>query len=370
MSELGKTGEAGQTLVLREPSQLVQLTEQVEMDEPAAPSGVTEILVFKDTVITSLTIAVYGFSALASIIVMMVFWKDGLRSTSNISFFALSIADLLTSLFGISGEVINNVMPQDAMNDAIGLMVLYFFPWVETFYAVGSWITAIITWERLWCIAFPLKVRSVFTVKLVTGLIVGGFVYLVIGETCFLLGLHYRIKGSREAIYVPWFDEVGRLRLNMTNTETMEMGTSMVYYGRMLGYNIPRFVLNVAVAIGTVLLVVAFLRRIRTKRALTESKTPQKLSDREKRLIQSVIAVCLIYIVTSTPATVVDTVAMINNSLIAPMTQLFLGSLFNLIQSLNHGVNIFIYLAANVSFRNHFKNMFRVCVGEERVTAR
>ncbi|GFS00278.1 chemosensory receptor B [Elysia marginata] len=112
-------------------------------------------------VVSSVNVAVFGFSVMANAIVILVFFKDGFRSTSNISFFSLAIADLLVSILWTIEQLDVHPMLVGIVgySPIMKFIQKQIFPCAEAFNTIASWITAIITWERLCCIAFPLKVK-------------------------------------------------------------------------------------------------------------------------------------------------------------------------------------------------------------------
>ena len=93
------------------------------------------------------TAGVLVFAVPANIINILVFWKDGFKLTPNISFFVLAITDLLISIFDVP-----------YLLRVYTTFVTHAVPVSEALNTIGAWITAVITMERLCCIAFPLKV--------------------------------------------------------------------------------------------------------------------------------------------------------------------------------------------------------------------
>ena len=92
---------------------------------------------------------------------IVVFWKMGFSTVSTISFFSLSIADLLTLIF-----VANNAVSYSALYK-IDLIVsgyhfaLLCYPLKFSMMSMSSWITAVINMERCCCIMLPLKVKNI-----------------------------------------------------------------------------------------------------------------------------------------------------------------------------------------------------------------
>ncbi|GFS15657.1 peptide receptor GPCR [Elysia marginata] len=313
--------------------------------------------VYYSDIVSSANIAVFGFSAMANSIVILVFFKDGFRSTSNISFFALAIADLLVSILWTVNQV-NSHTKLLRMNDPIRrFWEDKLFPCAEAINTIASWITAIITWERLCCIAFPLKVKRIFTRKLIFCLIQGGFLYEVAAMTLYFVGEHIRNKGTEEMRNSPRYFKDGRFYINITGLETQALGYSIFNNARLARSYIPNYVLYTAIVVGTVLLVAKFTQTIQVKKSLTGGQGPEKMSNKEKKLIKSVIAVCVIYITTCTPLNVYDTLWYTNI-----IDHIFLlDRCLYLVRGLNHALNIFVYIAVNSNFRKEFKSMFCFC---------
>ncbi|GFR83330.1 chemosensory receptor A [Elysia marginata] len=314
-----------------------------------------------DLVFTGFNLSVYVFSSLANFMNILVFWRDGFVSTSNISFFTLAIADLLVSLIWVSQQV---AQLTSQVYTPLGIFLgQYLFPCSEAINTLASWITVIITWERLCCISFPLKVKAIVTRKLIVSLILGGAMYELTAVIVGFVGVYIALKGSKEIITIPYFDENGGYRLNITNTETRDFGASILKISFMYRSTIPNYILYAAIVIGTVLLVFKFWQSVRVKQSLMAVKGPQKMSAAEKRLIKSVVAVCVIYIVTVTPLNLTDTLYFIDSNLV-PLNVLWVYVLMlavSLTRSFNHAINIFVYLVVNSNYRKQFINLF--CFG-------
>ncbi|GFS10386.1 chemosensory receptor A [Elysia marginata] len=176
--------------------------------------------IFIHNLLVSLTMTVYCFGALSNILIILVFWKDGFRSTSNISFFALAVADFLISTIWAVNLVSNHIDLRKPSDPVQNYIAIYVFPCAEAIYAIGSWITAIITWERLICIVYPLTVKLIFTRKLIICLINGAVVYEVAVMTTYFVGDYVRMNGYDEenVFIVYWKDGLHLTPYNITET--------------------------------------------------------------------------------------------------------------------------------------------------------
>ncbi|XP_005092081.1 uncharacterized protein LOC101852828 [Aplysia californica] len=100
-----------------------------------------------------------------NIINIIVFLKQGLKDTVNITLFGLAISDT-GSLMGLlwmsicfNPALVNSGIPFD--HEDIQYLTA---GWPHVIFArITSWITAFVTFERCLCIALPLKVKTIIT---------------------------------------------------------------------------------------------------------------------------------------------------------------------------------------------------------------
>ncbi|KAK3795812.1 hypothetical protein RRG08_052245 [Elysia crispata] len=115
-----------------------------------------------------LTIIAGVFGIFTNTANISVYLKMGLSETTNISFFSLSISDLLVSMSAVVVQITYNPpvslmkLPSGSPVSEIGMAACYImFPCM----GCSAWITAILCIERCLCIAAPLKIKEIFTSK-------------------------------------------------------------------------------------------------------------------------------------------------------------------------------------------------------------
>ena len=110
----------------------------------------------------TITIPVCIFGLASNIANIVVFYKMGLSSVSNNCFFCLVITDFscVSYLLVVAFTFHPGLKPHAFLPMAMLDVVLIFDTVYYSFFAMGSWITAVINMERSCCVVFPLKVRS------------------------------------------------------------------------------------------------------------------------------------------------------------------------------------------------------------------
>ena len=88
---------------------------------------------------------------------IVVFSKIGFTSSVNISFFALACADFYYSFRGVLDQSMYELQSRCSLCKHIKRYVL-FVGTEQAAEAMTTWITTLITFERLCCIAVPMKV--------------------------------------------------------------------------------------------------------------------------------------------------------------------------------------------------------------------
>ena len=118
---------------------------------PAKPLYSTE------EIVNFTQIALYSLGFLTNILILVVFFKQGLRNSStNIGFFSLALADLFVCVVYIT-----DLTAQVILNWWFHLMYFWrMFIFKEVGTEISAWTTAVICWERLGCIMLPEKVGS------------------------------------------------------------------------------------------------------------------------------------------------------------------------------------------------------------------
>ncbi|GFS23392.1 FMRFamide receptor-like [Elysia marginata] len=202
------------------------------------------------------------------------------------------------------------------------------------------------------------EVKRIFTRKLIVYLILGGVVYALLSVAFYFVAEHVLLKAYDERLRA-YFASANQL-----NITSIPQGNELMLLGsvRLALTYVPNYFLYGTIVLGTALLVVAFLRSIQMKNSLTENKDSPKMSAKEKRLVKSVIGICMIYIVTCTPRNVYQTIIAFGaNNLNTAISKMITQRSVETLLSFNHAVNIFVYIVVNTNFRKQFAELFCFC---------
>ena len=160
--------------------------------------------------------------------------------------------------------------------------------------------------------------------------------------------------------------------LMFTKNETVEAFLTLysprfiVYRLHLGAFNVPTTGLYGAIIIGTMVLIIVFKLKMKSRTVLMGKKKDIH-SAKETRLVRSVIAVCVFYIVTACPRSMYEAT---NLWPVAAQLRDFYIIVYGISQcfdAVNHSFNIFVFAAVNLRFRSSLVRMFnslvrRVCI--------
>ena len=216
--------------------------------------------------------------------------------------------------------------------------------------------------QRFVVLIFCPQVKRIVTPKRTTGVILGYWIYVVMTTLAMNVISWWRHTVTSDlSNYIIMYDkEWNRSFSTMLPDVSRKVIKlqSIVFYGRLVMVKMINQILYGTIAIATILLIISFKRSVRERKSLT-GKTKTSHSAREKRLVQSVIAVCVIFILTSSPINIIRIEHVIGdkwyyNYFLFP----YVERVSYLLEAFNHSINIFVYLSINSKFRCRFKGLF------------
>ncbi|KAK6965095.1 growth hormone secretagogue receptor type 1 [Biomphalaria glabrata] len=339
--------------------------ESVEIQTPVQFLSVAgrNIFILVNHVVLSNLISLSGLWTNAVNIV--VFSKQGLKNSMNLSFFLLAITDLL----GLLTQLFHNfcLNPYVTLIDApVNFMEIQFLTAGSPnacLVRITGWITVYITGERCLSIAFPLKIKQIVTFERTA--VIMFFIYIV--NLAAIAPLYF-------GAYFTWKIQAGRNAtvLGVGYTNDIQIILDLVYIF-MATLTLLAFLSAIVL---TSILVVSLKQKSKWRQASTYDKDQGGLSSKDKKTIRMVIVVASVLIVCYTPSSI--------NSIVSPLVPGYTinghqsnsfeaaWSFAFLLHSFNSSVTMVLYYRMSSKYKATFHKMFPtcVCINEDAKTKR
>ncbi|CAG5119118.1 unnamed protein product [Candidula unifasciata] len=293
--------------------------------------------------------AVCILGIITNILNIVVFSKQGVRDTVNISLLGLATSDLGSLITLLYANV--SFMPDFMALDLpfVGGDVMYISTWCHLIFTrVSTWITAYITLERCLCVTAPLKVKNLFTPKRTVLYLVVVYVFMV-ASVC---PIFYAARPAN--IFDP---SKNRTMFGIFFLEDRNKIEAITF---MTNNTIPTLAFC-TVAICTAILVSTLRKKSKWRRKATTSTAKTVMADRDGKVVKMVVLISTIFIICYFPGAAVFVVMLLDTDLrIDGFQKNVITAIFSLLfhlESINAGVNIFIYFSMSSKFRVTFMNM-------------
>ncbi|GFN83225.1 chemosensory receptor a [Plakobranchus ocellatus] len=318
---------------------------------PIISDEVKDILVFILTHVFQLILASFGI--LSNMVNIIVYIKMGFSETSSITLTALSLADLFTELWLL---LMAAGMHEDLEGEAYPVSVVLVVLLSTAAFAMmgyGSWITALISVERCLCIVFPMKVKSIFTVRRISILLIIGFILQM-------------------SSIIPTYATIRLAFVQSPFTNQTSLAVIQSEYGRYIetitmfsAFTIASVICFLIVVICTIFLVIKLNQSARWRQSTSNalSKEDASVSTKENRVVRTVVMICVIYIFFFAPNVFTFTTMAAYPDF--KLTDPYLGNLQTvclhigfMCHSICSAVNIFVYVTMSTKYRDTFFKLF------------
>ncbi|XP_055890731.1 thyrotropin-releasing hormone receptor-like [Biomphalaria glabrata] len=290
------------------------------------------------------------FGIVSNIINIIIFFRQGLKTTMNISFFGLAISDLCSLLNLLCFTIFLNPLVERSNLPIVSREFQYLvagWPYV-CFTRITSLITAFMTAERCLCITCPLKVKNIITPKRAAVVICSTYVIIF-----FFLLPEYATS------YIDWkfYPPRNKTLLRLVFTSNRKSMEGLV------------FILNACLGALSYLLVVVFtavliykLKRNSKWRKENNKDFSDQTSSRDNKAVTMVLLIAAFLIVCSAPSIVLSLVSFFLQefSVLGFHSNIFFAvwSIAFFFGAINSSVNIFLYYKMSSKFRRSFKALF------------
>lgn len=296
------------------------------------------------------------FGTLANVINIIIFYRQGLNTTINISFFSLAISDLaslvLQQLFNVYANPLFVNLDLPIMYSELAFLTTALKR--EMFAKITCFITVFITAERCICIAFPLHVKQMITPTRTTIVIV-----------CIYFVTAISVVPLFATLYIDWkfFPEKNRSLLALAFRKHTEAAEAAVYVLH-ASFGVLSFL---AVVIFTLVLIYKLRQKNAWRlKANALQANSESISNKDSATIFMVVLIAGILIICYTPSVVLFLTTMFEPqfSVGGSYTNLYYSVwTFGLLtENINSSVNIFLYLKMSRKYRQTFRELFSSCL--------
>ncbi|KAK0060496.1 lysophosphatidic acid receptor 6 [Biomphalaria pfeifferi] len=289
-----------------------------------------------------------------NLVIVVVFCKLGFKESSNVSLVGLAVADIGVLLTMIGYSVIYNPLLLEAtphldIIDAVNYVVL---GWPHILFSrIAGCLTTLVAMERFFCVALPLKVKTMITPR--KTFLSSSMVYAVM------------VLSSCPAFVANTISDRWRPDLNISLVGLVVLPNSDFLEGITLSVNVfvelSSFTL---VSIFTVALIRAFKKTSRWRNSSSSSSKIHSLSTRDKMLVKTVILISVVFIACSLPGVVGTMVMFFVKEFKVSGSEKFLFvaafSVFFILGSINSSATIFIYFNMSSRFKDVLLSMLRL----------
>ncbi|CAG5134074.1 unnamed protein product [Candidula unifasciata] len=292
-------------------------------------------------------VAVIG--VLVNVVNVVVFLKQGLRDSVNISLLGLTISDL--------GSLIILVLLNLCWAPAVTKLHLPFYPHQMMYFLfyghtafsrVTTGLTAWIAFERCLCIVAPLKIKTLITP----------------GKSVMVICVLYVIT---IASVTPIFYTSKFVWITDPIRNTTVLSYVKIAEGRIIDdiiyiiNNVLPLLFFILIVSCTAILVTTLHRNAKWRQQMTASKT-QVVSKRDTKVTQMVLAISVVFIVCYIPGALFFLLPLTNQEMkVAGSERNFviaIVSIMLLLEGIQESANFFIYIEMSSKFRATFQQLF------------
>ncbi|XP_059177661.1 FMRFamide receptor-like [Physella acuta] len=290
-----------------------------------------------------------------NVVNIIIFYRQGLNNTVNISFTGLAISDLSSLVTLLWFDVcVNPLFAYSGIPMVTSEVQHLSGGWPRACFArITTWITVYITAERCLCIASPLKVKKIITPKRTTVILCSIYIFTI---------LPLIPEYSTAYLSWQWDDNFNTtvLRLGFTpNRHEMEGLTSLVYFIYVL---LSYF----SVVLLTGILVYKLKQKTKWRQESTfDNLQSEKLSNRDRKTISMVIVIASVLIACCALPVGLYIVGFVIQGfgVIGEYSNFFFvtWSFAFLTEAFNATINTVLYYKMSSKYKEKFNELFSCC---------
>lgn len=282
---------------------------------------------------------------ITNLINLFIFYIQGLKSSMNITFFAMAISDLCGLLSQELYNIFFNPLFEAADLPLVPSEFQYMIAGIPrvAFSKITCLITVYATLERCLCIAFPLHVKRMITPRRTSLVMLCLYIltFASFSPLYFKTSINWKFNSNRNKTLLGLVFAIGSQKL-----------TDIVY--------VFQTCLGLSSFVAVIVLTTVLVRQLSQKSAWRKSATmgldkSQLMSNRDRRTMAMIALIASILIVCYTPSVILYSVTTIQPefSIAGAYSNLFsaLWSFGILFESVNSSVNMFLYMKMSSQYR-------------------
>lgn len=312
-----------------------------------------QIIQLVNYVILSGIISLFG--TVSNVINLIIFYRQGLHTTINISFFALAVSDLCSLLLQQCFNVFVNPLFENSDVPVMPSGIQYIVAGVprECFARITFLITVYITAERCFCISFPLHVKQMITPRRT--------VFIMSAIYCLTIVSIFPFYFST---YVTWifYPKRNRTVIGLAFTDYRDVidGVTLIVHA------FVGMISFAAVVTFTSILIKNLSQKNSWRKTVTiDNGKTTSVTNRDRKTINMVVLIASILIVCYLPSIlffiVTFTEPEFNMGGKYSIEYINGWSIALLFEAVNSSVNIFLYFKMSSKYRKQFHLLFNLC---------
>ena len=318
-------------------------------------------------ILNPIWLVIFLFGNISNLMNILVFLQSGVKDNVTVLLLCLSVSDFCF-LALMTPWLVTVVITKYAPNwnwpfDQFITSFLFYWP-AFTFYDFSAYVSVFLAITRCACVALPLQFKSVFTksrtIICVVVLIICTILLRIPVLYIHSIGIKLNPLTNQTYVYLRYHGSPTNVRVNDTLNRT----------------SLPWIAFIIVVAC-VIILSVKLVEASKVRQSTSSgevgmhrkpdiqgphSTSKHKISAKETRVVQSVVLVCVIFILSQLPFLLYSTARLIYPELDVGRKLHYLFGIFTQISNtfsfLNASVNIFIYYNYNSKYRSTLKSLF------------
>ncbi|GFO39457.1 chemosensory receptor a [Plakobranchus ocellatus] len=333
----------------------------LEPGTEAQGKGTASLLAIVNYLIQSIEFSVSCMAVCLNIINSATFLGLGLKDSSTVSFFALSLTDLISALFMASLPVFDFLRKLRLFD--LHRLKFFLFAFFAVFRDTAAGITTYVAFQRALCVALPFFTRNAFNRKRSAIVICLIFLFylscalLRVTNVRFVQIVNRATNSSRQVLL--FSDTYNTIHFYLTSFRsiTLFLEQGIIIISIVVLANGLRTSRRLVERSGSKATAVSDNRNTSGRGGITE-KQPKMAQHREIQAVQQCLAIAVFHVVYTFPRIVSRSLSLVFPNLRLTGNYLYLLDLISIADSINATAQFFIYMRFNRKYKHFVSSKF------------